>query len=85
MTPQPEFPFTVVCISNRPYLASSAVGDPGAPGPEGLLEVWVTVGKSYEVSNEYMGMYAIIDDTDESCWFPKSRFRLISRLPEKSK
>lgn len=66
-----------LCIDDHEYLGVDESGCLGAPKPGARFLVSLTVGKVYEVRGECMGMWAILDDTDEVYLFPKARFRML--------
>lgn len=69
------YPFDVICVSDRAYLSSDEDGRPKKPSPDERLTGSLTVGKTYTVLGERLGMYSIIDDTGERYLHPKDRFR----------
>ena len=71
-----QFPFEVVCVSDRAYLDSDEHGLRPATGDERLTGS-LTVGKTYVVLGEDLGMYALVDDTGEEYLFPKDRFQRV--------
>ncbi len=71
------YPFDVICVSDRAYLASDAEGRPKKPSPHDRLKGSLTVGRTYQVLGERLGMYSIIDDTGERYLYPKDRFRAV--------
>jgi len=67
----------VVCVSDKAYLAFDDEGNPRPVAKRDRLRVSLTIGKTYEVVGERLGMYAIIDDTGGRYLYPKDRFHTL--------
>lgn len=72
-----HFPVKVVCVSDEAYLGSDEQGRVKAATGDERLTGSLTVGKTYLVLGEDLGMYALVDDTGEEYLFPKDRFRRV--------
>lgn len=81
----PKLPFKVVCVDDHANMFESREGllaarerrKSGREAPSDGLSISLTVGKTYTVKRERLGMYAIRDDTNGVYLFPKALFRRV--------
>lgn len=83
--PKAPKPLKVICVDDHAFifesreklLAARERRKAGREAPGDRLSISLTVGKTYTVKHERLGMYAIRDDTKGVYLFPKSMFRRV--------
>jgi len=83
--PKPSKQFKVICVDDHAFifesrdelLAARKRRTAGREARGDRLSISLTVGKTYVVRRECLGMYAIRDDTNGVYLFPKSMCRRV--------
>ena len=69
------YPFFAICLGNQAYVASDARGRAVPPGPGDTLDLLITIGKTYKILGERLGMYVVVNNMESTSLHPKGQFQ----------
>ena len=76
------YPFFGTCVDNKAYLSSDSRGHAVAPRAGETLSLLITVGKTYQILGEKLGMYIVVNNMGSTSLHPKGQFsRVLDSQP----
>ena len=73
-----EYPRYAVCLSDQAVIAMGEDGCLVAAGTEDRNSLLLTVGKTYKILGEKMGMYIVANNIGTTSLHPKAQFQRTS-------
>lgn len=79
-----EYPFYAVCVNDQAVVAANDRGEVVAAGPGDRHSLLLTVGKTYKILGEKLGMYIVVNNMGTTSLHPKPDFQATADLEPES-